>query len=103
MPQNRKKTAKDRDEKGHFLPGNPGGGRNKTPEDVKKMMKEAAPDAVKLLIDTVKDDNQPRKLRIDAAKELLDRVYGKSTQPIVGIEAPKLEIVLKGDVEQFAG
>lgn len=102
MPRNGTKTVKDRDDKGHFIPGNPGGGRNKTPADVRKMMTDAAPEAVKLLIDTVNDNNQPRKIRIDAAKELLDRVYGKSTQPIAGIEAPKLEIVLKGDVEQFA-
>ena len=40
--------------------------------------------AAKLLIKTIDDEDAPLALRMDAAKTVIDRVYGKATQPIDG-------------------
>ncbi len=63
---------------GHFakgVSGNPGG-RPPIPEDVKAMLKNLVPDAVKALSEAVNGDD-PR-LRVAAAQTILDRVYGKA-------------------------
>lgn len=106
MAQNSEKTAKNSGkvrgrpfQKGQS--GNPGG-RPKIPKDVKEMLKAAAPDAAQLLIDTINDEQVTRSLRIEAAKVLLDRVYGKAAQPIEGVDN-KIEIVLAGELEGYAG
>ena len=61
--------------------GNPGG-RKSLPQDVKDMFKVATKDAAKLLIDTMKNENEKIEMRIRCAETIMDRVYGKATQPI---------------------
>ena len=63
--------------------GNPSG-RPKVSADVKEMLKAAAPQAAALLIETVNDPEVKMDLRIRCAETLMDRVYGKATQPIEG-------------------
>lgn len=75
--------------------GNPGG-RPKVSEDVKTMLKAAAPEAVKLLTETMKDEKVKTDLRIRCAETIMDRVYGKAVQPIEGSVDNKVEIVLGG-------
>lgn len=48
------------------------------------MLKAATADAAKLLIDTMNDPAAELKLRVDCAERVLDRVYGKASQPIEG-------------------
>ena len=70
MPQNRAKN-------GQFLPGtvpNPGG-RPKIPQEVKEAIKAACPEAVQVLIELLHDKKS--LIRLEAAKTLLDRGYGK--------------------------
>lgn len=104
MAANSAKTAKKRGPGRPFAKGQSGNpsGRPKIPKDVKEMLKAAAPDAAKLLIDTINDSEAPRALRLEAAKTLLDRVYGKATQPIEGVDN-KIEIVLAGELADYAG
>jgi hypothetical protein len=66
--------------------GNPGG-RPKMPEELKAAMRGLADTAVKVLREAMEGDD-PRA-RILAANTVLDRGYGKATQPIIaeGIDA----------------
>lgn len=63
--------------------GNPNG-RPKMPEETKEILKAAAPEAAALLVELMRDETQPAKIRKGCAESLLDRVYGKPTQPIDG-------------------
>lgn len=67
-----------RDKNGKFLPGNPGGGRPKIPDDVKEATRAACPKAVAVLVALL--DDKKSLIRLEAAKTLLDRAYGKPTQ-----------------------
>lgn len=61
--------------------GNPTGGK-KVPESVREMLRDAVPDAVQVLVETLQDPEQPRKLRVQCAESVLDRVYGKAAQMV---------------------
>ena len=91
MPENREKN-------GQFTKGSNGnpGGRPKVPDEVKAMLKAAAPDAVKLLTETMNNPNVRADLRIRCAETVMDRVYGKAVQPIEGNMDNKVEIVMGG-------
>lgn len=67
-----------------FKPGQSGNpsGRPKMSDDVREMLKAATPKAVKLLVSVMDDDGQKAALRMDAAKTIIERVYGKPLQPI---------------------
>lgn len=75
-----------RDNAGRFKKGQSGnpGGKKPMGDDVKAMLKAAAPDAVKLLTETMKNPDARSDLRIRCAETIMDRVYGKATQPIEG-------------------
>ena len=42
------------------------------------------------------------KIRVDAAKTILDRVYGKATQPIDGDLAGSIKIILGEELSEYA-
>ena len=73
MPENRSNS-------GRFVAGKSGnpGGRPKIPDDVKEATRAACPKAVAVLV-ALLDDKKPL-IRLEAAKTLLDRAYGKPTQ-----------------------
>ena len=73
MPANRVKT-------GQFAPGQSGNptGRPKIPADVREAIKAACPKAVDVLVAML--DSKKEAYRLEAAKTLLDRGYGKPTQ-----------------------
>jgi hypothetical protein len=56
---------------------------NKATADVRSMAKEYGAAAIERLADLMKNA-ESEQAQIAAAKELLDRGYGKSTQPIAG-------------------
>lgn len=56
---------------------------NKATADVRAMAKEYGAAAIERLADLMKNA-ESEQAQIAAAKELLDRGYGKSTQPIAG-------------------
>ena len=78
-------------------------GRPKSPPDVRDMFKAATPAAAKLLIKTIDDEDAPLALRMDAAKTVIDRVYGKATQPIDGNLDATLQIVMSDEARELMG
>lgn len=78
-PANR--TESGRFEKGKS--GNPNG-RPKMDDKTKAILKAAAPDAARLLVEMMNNPGTGEKTRLQAAQTVLDRVYGKATQPIEG-------------------
>jgi hypothetical protein len=76
--QNSKKTAPGRPfQKGQT--GNPGG-RPRIAPDVKEALAAASPLAAQRLVQLVKSDDEDVALK--ASMALLDRVYGKPSQPV---------------------
>lgn len=65
---------------GRFVPGKSGnpGGRPKIPQDVKDAIRAACPKAVSVLVGLL--DDKKSLIRLEAAKTLLDRGYGKPAQ-----------------------
>lgn len=63
--------------------GNPSG-RPKMDDETKAILKAAAPDAARLLVEMLNSPATNEKTRLQAAQTVLDRVYGKATQPIEG-------------------
>ena len=61
--------------------GNPGG-RPKVLGDVQELARERSPEAIKILANVMRDEKAPPAARVAAANALLDRGYGKPTQPI---------------------
>lgn len=61
--------------------GRPKGAVNKVTADVRALAMKHGPRAVEVLADIMENSNSDRN-RIAAAKEILDRAYGKSPQPI---------------------
>ncbi len=79
--------------------GRPKGVLNKSTTQVKEIAQKYGEMAIKRLGDIVNDDKADARAQIAAAKELLDRAYGKAPQAITDGEGGKLfpdriEIVL---------
>lgn len=90
--------AENRAGSGRFpkgVSGNPGG-RPAMDKAVKEMLRAATPGAVKLLVSVMENEGAPLKERLDAAKVILDRVYGKASQPIEGAVDSRVVIRLDG-------
>jgi hypothetical protein len=63
--------------------GNPNG-RPKIPAEIREMARAASPEALQALIDGMKDSGAPHAARVTAADKILDRAWGKPSQPIDG-------------------
>jgi hypothetical protein len=61
--------------------GNPGG-RPKVLGDVQELARQQSPHAIDTLAEIMSDEKSPPAARVAAANALLDRGYGKPTQPI---------------------
>ena len=61
--------------------GNPGG-RPKVLGDVQQLARQKSPEAINTLSNIMHDEKAPPAARVAAANALLDRGYGKPTQPI---------------------
>ncbi len=61
--------------------GNPGG-RPKVLGDVQELAREQSPHAINTLAEIMSNEKTPPAARVAAANALLDRGYGKPTQPI---------------------
>ena len=56
-----------------------------------------------MLVRTVDDENATLPQRMDAAKTVIDRVYGKATQPIDGNLDATLQIVMSDEARELMG
>ena len=63
------------------ISGNPGG-RPKVLRDVQELARQKSPEAITTLASIMHDEKAPPAARVAAANALLDRGYGKPTQPI---------------------
>ena len=61
--------------------GNPGG-RPKVLSDVQELARQRSPEAINTLAKIMQNEKAPPAARVVAANSLLDRGYGKPTQPI---------------------
>lgn len=100
-PENKQKTGPERDARGRFVSGSTGnaGGRPKDSQetkDAKELLRSTAPLAVRLLIDTMNDEDARMDLRVRCAETVLDRVYGKASQPIEGSLGAEIRVVIDG-------
>lgn len=80
--------------------GNPTG-RPKESEETKQakrdaleMLRAAAPDAVALLLNVMQDSSVKLDLRTKCAESVMDRVYGKASQPIEGSFGAEIRVVI---------
>jgi len=75
--------------------GNPGG-RPKVVAEVRELAREHTQDAIKTLVDIMGDDKAHHSARVAAAKELLDRGYGRAPQDLTvrgGIERHIIDLI----------
>ena len=74
---------------------------SKTPEQkVRGRLVRAGPAAVKLLIEMMNNEELPCKERVDIAREIQNRGFGKT--PPTAEEAPSIRVVLAEEVKPFA-
>lgn len=76
-----KRQKNGRDERGRFLPGNPGGGRPPIPAELRELAQAAAPRAIEIALELMETATNER-VRLAAAEVLLDRGYGKPAQAV---------------------
>lgn len=107
MPKNKaaKAAPQNRAKNGRFVSGNNAnpGGRPKVDKSVKEMLKAAAPEAARFLIETMHNEAVKDELRIKCAETVLERVYGKATQPIEGDLSGGFIITIGQEVADYAG
>lgn len=77
-----KKTTENRIGKGKPGPGRPKGTPNKATADIRSLAQKYGEEALDILAEIMRDKQRPAAARVSAAKELLDRGYGKTPQPI---------------------
>lgn len=65
-------------------PGRPKGAQNKITKEIKEIARSHGVAAVKALANIMNSKKEMSGARIAAAKELLDRGFGKSPQPVDG-------------------
>ena len=74
---------------------------SKTPEQkVRGRLVRAGPAAVELLIEMKNNEELPCKERVDIARDILNRGFGKT--PSIAEEAPSIRVVLAEEVKPFA-
>jgi hypothetical protein len=72
--------------------GRPKGVKNKVTADVRALAGEYGPKALKTLAELMECKKAPAAARVSAAREILDRAYGKSPQPIAVNSANMAEV-----------
>ena len=81
--------------------GRPKGAVNKVTADVRALAQQYGPRAIKTLASIMENEEQPAPARVSAAKELLDRAYGKSPQPITDSDGGSLAEAVSALIESL--
>lgn len=74
---------------------------NKVTADVRAIAQKYGPAAIATLAEIMEDRKQPAPARVSAAKELLDRAYGKSPQPISDADGGSLSEAVSKLIESL--
>lgn len=87
-------------------PGEHRGGRvkgtpNKVTLELKDLARQYTPDALKALVEVVREGSEGA--RVSAAKEILDRGYGKASQHIDANVAMTVEEVIHRVIDEHSG
>jgi hypothetical protein len=99
-------TEVDRDKGGNWVKGtrspNPGG-RKKDPYQVREIARQMTPKAMEVLFELMTNDTGtvPPGVRVTAAKEIIDRGYGKPVQETVISGARDYESMSKDELADF--
>ncbi|HRY15427.1 MAG: hypothetical protein KDJ31_14545 [Candidatus Competibacteraceae bacterium] len=74
----------ERDEKGRWLKGHSGNqnGMPKRLAEIRTLAREYTKEAIETLVNLMRDETKEASCRVRAAQELLDRAWGKPTQPL---------------------
>lgn len=70
-------------------------------EQLRELLLHHSEEAVRTLIDTMENEQATNSLRVDCAKEILNRTYGKSP---IGEEAedPAVLVTLSEELQEFS-
>jgi hypothetical protein len=71
-------------------------------EEARRILLDAVPRAFALLARTLEDESLKLDLRLEAAREIINRVYGKTPRPLEPGEEAQLRFVLEGELERLA-
>ena len=94
-----------RDDAGRFLPGQSGnpGGQSRETALVKRIAQKHGSEMIQALVDIVRDQTAPHAARVAAAREVLDRGFGRPEQNIdVRLQMQKLEILLQAKTDTMS-
>lgn len=75
-------------------------GRPRKPTDDRELLASVSTKAIKMLIDAMDNPELTANARLDAAKEIINRVYGKNPNPIDS-EATSVMLVLDESVKEL--
>lgn len=78
--------------KGRKTGGRKKGSKNKVGSPIKEICQQYGPMAVKQLVQFAFDRGVPHQVRMSAIREILDRGYGKATQPLTGEDGGPIEV-----------
>ena len=67
---------------------------NKATRDIKALARKYTDEALKTLVSVMKT-SESDPARVSAAKELLDRGYGKAAQPVTGEDGGPITVVVR--------
>jgi len=71
-----------------------------TNAEVRRLLSSAAPQAAQTLIDALSEDSLKKETRIDCAKEILNRIYGKTLQ--INDAENEIHIIMSKEIRQLA-
>lgn len=76
-----------------FQPGNPGGGRPAVPPEVRDACRALTMDAIDTLCEIMRGGKRiSAAARVNAAESILNRGWGKPTQPLAGEDGQPIQI-----------
>lgn len=70
--------------------------------EVAKILTKATPAAARILTDTLSGDEGTYSMKIDCAKEILNRVFGKAGSPIDDAADSEIKVVMEKSVKNDA-
>ena len=86
-----------RDARGRFVKGSPPpnpGGRPKGAAELREALREYEPEAIQRLVALMRTARS-EKVRLDAIREIFDRLYGRAPQAITGEDGGPVELTLR--------